>query len=79
MTDENIHTWRDWMRGAWRSWTIRFAALLAALPDILALVQTQFSSVAPYIPDALESRVLNLVALVIFVLRVRTTAALPHR
>jgi hypothetical protein len=54
-------------------------ALLLVLPDILGMLKDQFSVVAPYIPDGAETPLLNLVGLIIFLLRVRTTAALPHR
>lgn len=79
MTDETAYTWKDWLRGAYRSSTVRFAALLAVLPDALLLLQSQFSTLAPFIPDALESRVMQVIALIVLVLRVRTSIALPDR
>lgn len=79
MSDETMHTWRDWVRGCLKSWTVRFSALLLVLPDVLRIVQDQFAAIAPYIPDGLESRVLNLVGLIVWLLRIRTAAALPHR
>lgn len=72
-------TWKDWLRGAARSLTVRFAALLAILPDALLVIQAQFDTVRPFIPDALESRWLQLIALLILLLRLRTKAPLPER
>lgn len=76
MTRDDVMTW---LRGAWRSWTVRVSALLLVLPDAIAILQSQYDTLRPWIPDALESRVLQLLALVMLVLRVRTTVSLAER
>jgi hypothetical protein len=65
--------------GALRSWTVWFSALLMALPDILPVVQANFPTFAPFIPDAMESRVMNVIALGILLLRLKTTTCLSQK
>jgi hypothetical protein len=77
--EKAVHSAADWIRGALRSLTVKFAALLALLPDILGILQAQFDTVRPFIPDALESRWLQVIALIILMLRIRTTTALPKK
>jgi hypothetical protein len=67
------------LKGAWRSLTVWFGGMLLLLPDTIALVQDQWPSIAPYIPDALESRVMNVLALVVLLLRLRTTVSLAAK
>ena len=67
------------LKGAWRSLTVWASVLLGVLPDALPLIQSQFPVIAPYIPDALESRVMNLIAVGILLLRIRTTTSLAAK
>jgi hypothetical protein len=71
--------WKATARGLWRSLTAWVSVLLAALPEIITLVQGQFPTVAPFIPDALESRVLQLLALVMLILRFKTKTSLVDK
>ena len=70
---------KDFMRGAVRSWTVWFSVLLAALPDVLPLVQANFKDVAPYIPDGLEAPIMRGIALVVLLLRLKTTVSLVEK
>lgn len=67
------------LRGLWKSWTAWFAGLLAAAPIALPMVQENFKSFAPYIPDALESKFMQAVALIIVLLRIKTTTSLAEK
>lgn len=79
MTAEKIVTWKDWARGIWRSLTMRIAAGMVILPDALKLLIDNFPAVAPFIPDVFESRALQIAALVMLLLRIKTTTPLVHR
>ena len=57
----------------------QFGGLLMILPDALPMLQEQWPTIAPFIPDALESRVMNVIALGILLLRVRTTKSLADK
>ena len=67
------------LRGALKSFTVWFAAVLAAAPDALALIQANFPTVAPFIPEAMQSRAMQAIALLILLLRIRTTASLAAK
>lgn len=67
------------VRGALKSWTVWFAALLAAAPDVVPMVQQNFAAFAPYIPDALESKFMQAIALAVVLLRLKTTASLAAK
>ena len=67
------------IKGAWKSLTVRFGGLLMILPDALPMIKDQWPTIAPFIPDALESRVMNVIALGILLLRVRTTKSLADK
>lgn len=70
---------KAWLHGAVRSLTVWFSIILASLPDVLPLVQANFETLKPFIPDVLESRWLNVIALVILLLRMRTTVSLADK
>lgn len=82
MKDKLSALW-DWVvahvKGAIKSWTVWFAALLAAAPDVVPMVQQNFTAFAPYIPDALESKFMQAIALIIVMLRIKTTASLAAK
>lgn len=66
-------------RGAMRSLTMWFGAMLLVLPDVLTTVQQNFPTFAPFLPEAMHSRVLNVIALGILLLRIRTTTSLAAK
>ena len=55
------------------------AAVVAALPDIIPLVQANFSTIAPFIPADVHGRVLQVLALVMLILRLKTTTSLAEK
>lgn len=67
------------LRGALKSLTVWFSVLLAAAPEALPVIQSNFATIAPYIPDALESKTMHAIALAILLLRLRTTTALHEK
>jgi hypothetical protein len=67
------------LRGAWKSLTVWFSGILMVLPDVLPMLQSNFPTIAPFIPDALESRAMNVIALVILLLRIKTTTSLANK
>jgi len=67
------------LRGAWKSLTVWFAALLAVAPDALLMLQANFPTVAPFVPEALQSRTMQVIALLILLLRIKTTASLADK
>ena len=67
------------LKGLWRSWTAWFAGILAAAPLALPRVQENFKAFAPYIPDALESKFMQLIAVAIVLLRIKTTTSLAEK
>lgn len=67
------------LRGALKSLTVWFAAALAAAPDALLMLQANFPTVAPFIPETLQSRTMQVIALLILLLRIRTTASLADK
>jgi len=67
------------LKGLWKSWTAWFAASLAAAPLALPMVQDNFKTFAPYIPDALESHLMQAIALIIVILRIKTTTSLAEK
>lgn len=67
------------LRGALKSLTVWFAALLAVAPDGLTLVQANFPTIAPFIPDSMHSRAMQVIALLILLLRIKTTASLADK
>lgn len=78
MTIDKEHVWAT-LRGLLRSLTAWVSVLLAALPEIIPLVQANFPTVSPFIPDGLHSRVLQLLALVMLVLRMKTNTSLADK
>lgn len=70
---------KDTFRGLWKSATAWFAGILAVLPVALPMVQDNFKDLAPYIPDALESKVMQAIALGVLLLRIKTTASLAEK
>ena len=67
------------IKGAWKSLTVWVALCIGALPDAVPLVQANFATIAPYIPPVLHSRALNLLALVMLLLRIKTTTSLAGK
>jgi hypothetical protein len=70
---------KNTLLGALKSATVWAAALLAALPDILPIVQQNFADVAPFIPASLHSRTLQVIALVMLLLRLKTNTSLANK
>lgn len=64
------------LQGAWRSWTVWFSALLVALPLTLEIVQGSWSAFAPFVPDDREKHILQIIALIVVLLRIKTTVPL---
>lgn len=60
-----------------KSLTVWLAAILSALPRILAAAQSDFPSIAPYLPRLLQDQGLKWIALAIFVCRLRSLVKLP--
>lgn len=67
------------LRGALKSLTVWVSLLIASLPEILPLLQANFATVAPFIPETAHSRVLQLIALVMLLLRIRTNTSLAQK
>ena len=67
------------LKGAFKSWQVWFSLLLAALPDILVMLQTNFAALSPYIPEAQQPTALRLIALAILLLRIKTTTSLVDK
>lgn len=67
------------IKGAWRSWTLWFAGALAALPEVLPMVRDSWPDFAPFIPAALQSHVMQLIALGITLLRIKTRTSLAGK
>lgn len=67
------------LRGALKSLTVWFAGLLAIAPDALLMTQANFPTIAPFIPEALQSRTMQVIALLILLLRIKTTASLADK
>jgi hypothetical protein len=70
---------RAYALGAWRSWTIWAAGVMAVLPDVIPLLQSEFATLAPFIPEWMHSRALQVASLVMVLLRVKTTASLAAK
>lgn len=66
----------DWIKGALKSWTMWFGTALLVLPEVWPALEPH---VRELIPDALQNRVLQIVAIVIILLRARTTTAIPDK
>lgn len=75
----NAETLLSHLRGAWKSLTVWFAMLLAAAPDALAMIQANFPTIAPFIPQSLQSRSVQIIALVVLLLRLKTNASLAAK
>ncbi len=67
------------LRGALKSLTVWVSLLLAALPELLPLIQANFATVAPFIPQQHQTRVLQLIALVMLLLRIKTNTSLAEK
>lgn len=67
------------LKGAWKSWTVWAAGLFAALPEIVPLVLSEWPSFAPFVPDWMESKALQVASLVMVLLRIKTTRALAEK
>jgi hypothetical protein len=75
MTDDTEITWKDWLRGASRSKTIVFAVLLA----VASTLEGQIGLFREHLDPATVQIVGTLVSVAVAVLRVLTTAPLPHK
>ena len=67
------------LKGSARSLTVWFAGALMVAPDALALIQSNWPTLEPFIPQAMESRVLNIIALLVLLLRIRTSTSLAAK
>lgn len=75
----NTDTLLSHLRGSWKSLTVWFAMLLAAAPDGLAMIQANFPTISPFIPQSLQSRTVQLIALAVLLLRIKTNASLAAK
>lgn len=66
-------------RGSLKSSTVWVASILLALPELLPLIQANFATIAPFIPVELHSRVLQVMALGMLILRLKTTTSLADK
>lgn len=67
------------LRGALKSLTVWASGLLFVLPDLIPMVQANFATVAPFIPEELHSQILKWLALLMLLLRLRTNASLAQK
>lgn len=67
------------IKGALRSLTVWTSVVLGVAPELLPIIQENFSAIAPFIPQVLQPRLLQLIALCIFLLRLRTSASLAAK
>lgn len=68
------------LKGACRSLTVWVSAVLFALPEIVPLIQANFSTVTPFIPESISpQRVMQVLALLMLVLRIKTTTSLAEK
>lgn len=70
---------KNWLKGALKSWTVWLSALLAAAPEILPALQANFSVLTPFIPDGSETRTLQVIGVLVFLLRLKTTTSLASK
>ena len=69
-------TWRAWVRGALKSWTTWFGAVLVAGPELLPALMPHFKELLT--PDT-YSRAVQVVGIVVMLLRVKTTTSLAEK
>lgn len=67
------------LKGALKSWSVWFAALLAALPEVLPMVQANFATIAPFIPTEKHDLWMRLIALGVLILRLKTNTSLANK
>ena len=70
---------KTWISGAVRSLTVWTSLLLIAAPDALAYMLSNWPQLAPFIPAAMQSRVMNVIGLLMFVLRIKTVQSLAQK
>ena len=70
---------RATLKGAAKSLTVWAAGIIAVLPEALPLIRDNFATVAPFIPQALQSRALQFIALLMLVLRLKTNTSLAAK
>lgn len=66
-------------KGALKSLTVWAAALLAIMPEALPIIQQNFSDFEPFIPKAMQSHVMQLIAVGMVLLRIKTTKSLAAK
>lgn len=67
------------VKGLWRSWTVWFAGVLAAAPIWLPMLKDNFEVLAPFIPVGKQQLVIQIIALCVFVLRLKTTTSVAQK
>ena len=70
---------KTWMTGAARSLTVWTSLALIAAPDALAYVLANWPALTPFIPPAMQSRVMNVIGLAMFLLRIKTVQSLARK
>jgi hypothetical protein len=70
---------RATLKGALKSFTVWAAGIVAVLPDGLTLIQNNFATVAPFIPKEKQEWTLRGIALVMLLLRLKTTTSLAEK
>ena len=67
------------IKGSWRSLTMWVAAVFAALPEVIPVLQSNFQDLAPFIPDWMESPALRFAALLMVLTRLKTSRSLADK
>lgn len=72
----NAEDFKQWLRGAVRSWTVRLGAVALALPDLLPLIAPQLELLL----DAnAYKRTLQVLGILVIVVRFKTTTSLKDK
>ena len=67
------------LKGALKSWTAWFSALLMAAPELIPLVQQNWPTISPFIPSAMQSKTVQVIGLIALLLRMKTTRSLAAK
>ena len=66
-------------KGMLKSWTVWFSAVLAAAPVWLPMLQENFAIIAPFIPEKRQAAFVQVIALGVFLLRMKTNSSIASR
>lgn len=73
------HVVKNFIKGAWKSWTVWFGALLAVAPDVLPMIQANWTELGPFIPDFLQANGMRVIGAIIVVLRIKSKSSLAAK